>query len=251
MAGVTGFVRRVGTLPLRARVALGAAAVLAVAGVLLVVLPGGDTGDDPAGGDASDAVGDGGATMPSTTLDTGGIDVAAPDGWQVIPVPDLGFGIAVPPGWEAILLSAEGLATLADASPAVPGFVDNAHAAAASGGLLYAAGEDAAGGVSDVMVQGAPQTGVTDAGGLEAYAGDLAAQAGQTDPQIDVVEAAGLPAVRVRFQVGGAGETAEATRTLVLGTDGIVWSLEVTSDDPAIHDELAGGITDTLTFAAG
>ena len=188
-------------------------------------------------------------TMPSTTLNTGGIDVAAPDGWLAIPVPDLGFGLAVPPGWEASLLSPEGLATLASASPAVPGFVDSAHQAAASGGLVYAAGEDAAGGVSDVMVRGAPQSGVADAAGLAAYARDLAVRAGRADPQVEVVEGAARPTVRMRFQVGGGGETAEGTETLVLGPQGIVWEVIVTSDDAASHDDLATGITDTLTFA--
>lgn len=247
MARVARVPRRLAALPWRARLALAAAVVLSVVAVLLLAWPG---GDDSGGDDAAGTGGDDPATT-STTLNTGGIEVDAPDGWQPIPVPDLGFGIAVPPGWEATLLSPDGLSTLANASPVVPGFVDNAHAAASAGGVVYAAGQDQAGGVSDVLVRAAPQTGVTDLAGLEAYAGDLAIEAGRSDPQVEVVDDAALPTVRLRFQVGGDREVAEAMETLVLAPDGIVWSVIVTSDDPTIHEELAGSITDTLTFAAG
>src|SRR5690606_33382418 len=120
-------------------------------------VPGDGGGDDDRAGapDAGDAgaTPEGGHGVTSTTLRTGGIEVATPEGWQPIPVPDLGFGIAVPPGWEAALLSPDGLATLARSSPVVPGFVDDAHAAASTGGLVYAAGEDAPGAVSDVVVR--------------------------------------------------------------------------------------------------
>jgi hypothetical protein len=215
----------------------------------LAVCSGGD-GDDRNGG-----AGDGGTRMTSTTVNTGGLEVAAPDGWLAIPVPDLGFGIAVPPGWEATVLSPEGLATLARSSPRVPGFVDLAHAAAGSGGLVYAAGQDAAGGISDVMVRGAPQAGVADAAGLEAYARDLAARAGRADPEIEVVEGGPYPTVRMGFRVGGgeagAEQTAEGTESLVAGPGDIVWSVIVTSDDAASHDDLAAQITGTLTLAAG
>jgi hypothetical protein len=235
-------------VPRPALVALGVG-VVAIVALLWVTQTGGDGSGDVDGDAAVGSGADADPTVPSTTLNTGGIDVAAPDGWLAIPVPDLGFGLAVPPGWEASLLSPEGLATLASASPAVPGFVDSAHQAAASGGLVYAAGEDAAGGVSDVMVRGAPESGVADAAGLAAYARDLAVQAGRADPQVEVVEGATRPTVRMRFQVGGGGETAEGTETLVLGPQGIVWEVIVTSDDAASHDDLATGITDTLTFA--
>ena len=91
-----------------------------------------DAGDTPAGSQAA----------TTTTLNTGGIDVPTPDGWTAIPVPDLGMGLAVPPGWEATLLSPEGLATLAGASPSVPDFTDLAHQAASQGGLVSAAGAE-------------------------------------------------------------------------------------------------------------
>jgi hypothetical protein len=233
------------------------AAVLAVPAIALALALGAcsDGDGDERSGRAGDSAGDTGTPMTSTTVNTGGIEVAAPDGWLAIPVPDLGFGIAVPPGWEATVLSPEGLATLARSSPRVPGFVDLAHAAAGSGGLVYAAGQDAAGGISDVMVRGAPQAGVADVAGLEAYARDLAARAGRADPEIEVVEGSRYPTVRMGFRVGGgdagAEQTAEGTESLVAGPGDIVWSVIVTSDDAASHDDLAAQITGTLTLAAG
>jgi hypothetical protein len=252
MAGLRQLVRRVAGLPVRAKAALAAAAVLSVVAVLLVLVPGGGDDEAPADETSTDealppAEGDGG--MPTTTVRTGGIDVDAPDGWQVIPLPEVGFGIAVPPEWEAVALSPDGLATLAGASPVVPDFAESAHAAAAEGGLVYAAGEDAAGGVSDVMVRAAPQTGVTDLTELEDYAEALASQAGRTDPEVDTVDDADAPTVQLRFEVGSGDERAVGTETLVLDDGGIVWSVIVTSDDPAIQDDLATAITGTLTFA--
>jgi hypothetical protein len=245
MARVARGARRVRALPRRAKVALALALVLivvVVASVVVAVV--GDDGGDMGGGGGS------GATLPSTTLATGNLDLQVPEGWQPIPVPALGFGLAVPPGWEAVLLSPDGLATLSGATPAIPGFVEAATAAAAEGGLVYAAGQDATGQVSDVLVRAAPQTGVTDVAGLVAYAGSLAAAAGRADPDVEVVEDAARPSVRLRFEVGTGEEQAQGTETLVLGPNGLVWSVTVTSDDPALHDDLATSITDTLTFAA-
>jgi hypothetical protein len=247
MALLRGWGRRLAALGVRARLALVAALVLSVVAVLLLVVPG-----DGGAGDAGDAPAQGGHGDPltSTTLATGGIEVDAPEGWQAIPVPALGFGVAVPPGWEATLLSPEGLEALSSAAPAVEGFVESAHAAAASGGLLYAAGEDDQGRVSDVLVRAAPTTGVTDAAGLADYARDLAGQAGRSDPDVEAVEGAARPTVRLRFAIGGDdGEEARGTETLVLADDGIVWSLVVTSDDAAVHDDLAARLTGTLAFA--
>jgi hypothetical protein len=244
MARVARGARRLRALPGRAKAALALALVLIVAVVASVVVAvAGDGGGDTAGGGS-------GGTLPSTTLATGDLDLQVPDGWQPIPVPALGFGLAVPPGWEAVLLSPDGLATLSGATPAIPGFVEAATAAAAGGGLVYAAGQDASGQVSDVLVRAAPQTGVTDVAGLQAYAGSLAAAAGRTDPDVEVVEDAARPTVRLRFEVGTGEERAQGTETLVLGPNGLVWSVTVTSDDPALHDDLATSITDTLTFSA-
>jgi hypothetical protein len=244
MARVARGARRLRALPGRAKAALALALVLIVAVVASVVVAVvGDGGGDTAGGGS-------GGTVPTTTLATGDLDLQVPEGWQPIPVPALGFGLAVPPGWEAVLLSPDGLATLSGATPAIPGFVEAATAAAAGGGLVYAAGQDASGQVSDVLVRAAPQTGVTDVAGLEAYAGSLAAAAGRTDPDVEVVEDAARPTVRLRFEVGTGEERAQGTETLVLGPNGLVWSVTVTSDDPALHDDLATSITDTLTFSA-
>jgi hypothetical protein len=244
MARVARGARRLRALPGRAKAALALALVLIVAvAASVVVAVVGDGGGDTAGGGS-------GGTLPSTTLATGDLDLQVPEGWQPIPVPALGFGLAVPPGWEAVLLSPDGLATLSGATPAIPGFVEAATAAAAGGGLVYAAGQDASGQVSDVLVRAAPQTGVTDVAGLEAYAGSLAAAAGRTDPDVEVVEDAARPTVRLRFEVGTGEERAQGTETLVLGPNGLVWSVTVTSDDPALHDDLATSITDTLTFSA-
>jgi hypothetical protein len=80
--------------------------------------------------------------LPTTTVDAGGIEVAAPDGWAEIPVPQMGFGLAIPPGWEATLTNPEVLAGIDRSSPAVPGFLDAAHAAAETGAVLYGAGVD-------------------------------------------------------------------------------------------------------------
>lgn len=249
--------RRVAALPGRAKAALVLAVVLSVVAVLLIALPGDGRGDD--GGGAGDTAGeDGGGsagpgggdlTMPTTTLATGGIEVDAPEGWQAIPVADLAFGLAVPPGWEAVVLSPEALGALANADPAVPGFTESAHAAAARSAVFYAAGQNEAGAVSDLEVRAAPQTGVTDRAGLEAYAVDLAAQEGRAGAPVEVVEGAAHPTVRVRFQVGAGGEVAAGTETLVLAPSGTVWSLVVTSDDPAGHDQLAATIAASLAFA--
>lgn len=243
MAGLSRAGRRVRALPGRARAALGLAVALTAAlAVWAVAATAG--GGDGAGGEAT-----GDPTLTSTTLATGDLDLQLPEGWQPIPVPKLGVGLAVPPGWEAVLLSPEGLATLTRAEPAVPGFADSARAAAAQGGIVYAAGVDGDGRVDDVVLRAAPRSGVTDEASLEAYARVLAAAAGRSDPAIEVVGAAERPTVRLSFRAGTGSESAEGTETLVLGPTGIVWSVTVTSDDAARHDELATSITDTLAFA--
>jgi hypothetical protein len=226
------------------------------------------------GGDKDDQDGAGPAT--STTMATGGIDVSAPDGWTAIPVASLGFGVAVPPGWEATVLSQEVLESLERASPQVPGFLDLAHAAAESGAVFYAAGEDDAGRLADVKVRAAPGAGVGDVAQLEDYARQLASSAGLEDAAIERVEGAERPTVRMRYRVarapaspedgaddagsdagstttstGPGPATAEGTETLVAGPNDIVWSVIVTSEDPAAHDDLAARLTDTLAFPPG
>ena len=192
-------------------------------------------------------------SLPTTTVDPGGIDVDEPEGWAEIPVPQLGFGLAVPPAWEVTVLDPEVLAGLARSEPAVPGFLDAAHAAAESGSVLYGAGVDAEGRVTDLKVRAAPDAGVADAEGLLAYAEQLAADAG-LDATPSVVEGAERPTVAVSFSrqatdADGGAVTVTGTETLVLGPRDVVWSLIVTSEVPELTDELGPAIVDTLVFA--
>jgi hypothetical protein len=244
MARLRRFARELRALPARAKVALVLAIVLtlSVVGALVVAVTGGS--DDPSSADG------GSGAMPTTTLLTGDVDIEVPEGWQPTPLPALGVGLGVPPAWEAVRLDAEGLASLAGATPAVPGFADSAHNALEQGGVFYAAGVDAEGRISDVTLRGAPETGVTDRAGLVAYAGELADAAGVTDPEIEPVDGAARPTVRLDFRVDDGDDTAEGTELLVVGDDGVVWSLVVTSGDAAIHDDLVADIADTLTLSA-
>jgi hypothetical protein len=232
--------------------------VVIVGGVLAVVLGGGD-GDG--GGDA--AAGD----TTTTTMETGGIQVAAPDGWRAIPMPQFGAGVAIPEDWEATVLSGDVLADLESSSPAVPGFLEAAHAAAESEAVFYAAGVDGEGRISDLKVRADLDTGVTDAAGLEAYALGLAQESGAVAPETTVVEGAALPTVEVRYTVeverpaeddeadgesaGTERVTVQGTDHLVLGPRGVVYSLVVTSEVAAAdHDSLAGRLFGTLSFPA-
>jgi hypothetical protein len=221
------------------------AAVLAVAlvgGLVAAVVGAIGGGDD----DASD-----GAAPTSTTIDSGGIDVSAPDGWTAIPVAGLGFGIAVPPGWEATVLAPDVLESLERSSPRVPGFLDNAHAAAEAGAVFYAAGVDEAGRVADVKVRAVPGAGIATIEQLEDFGRQLSGSAGLGDVPVEVVGDAERPTVRMRYGLGAAGGSAEAqgTETLVAGPGDIVWSVIVTSEDPATHEALAEQIAGTLAFA--
>jgi hypothetical protein len=228
-------------------------AAAALAAAVLGATLGACSGDgDDAAEDTEETAGEGGGAT-TTTMNTGGLEVTAPDGWQPIPAPDIGIGFAVPPGWEATLLSPEGLATLAGASPAVPGFTELAHAAAAQGGAIYAAGEDQAGGISDVVVRATPATGVTDAQTLR-YAAELTAANNGTDPtRVTVVDGTQWPTALVPFTLGAAsgsdGRTAEARSVMVAGPGDILWEVTVTADDAASLDGLTEQIRQTLTFA--
>jgi hypothetical protein len=222
-----------------------AAAVALAAALALAVAACSDGGDGNGNGSSAGQAAPG---HTSTTLNAGDIKVDTPDGWQAIPVPDLGFGLAVPPGWETTLLSPDGLRALARSSPLVPDFKELAHAAAQQGGLLYAAGVDTQKGVSDVVVRGAPDAGVKDVAGLKAYAKELATRAGRADQEVTVVKGAKHPTVQMRYQVGSGAKRAQATDTLVAGPNDVVWDITVTSDTAASHDELVRQITDTFTL---
>jgi hypothetical protein len=225
--------------------------LVAAVGVWTVLAP-----DGPGDGDASAR----GTT--STSMVTGGIEVPTPEGWRAIPIPRLGFGVAIPSDWEATVLDDEVLADLSGSSPAVPGFVEAAHAARQSGSVLYGAGVDAEERVTDLKVRIVPEPEpvVTDVAGLEAYARQLAAESGVADPSFSVVEGAAAPTVDVRYsltaQRPGEAEgdapvevAVQATERVVLGPSGAVYSLIVTSEDAPDHDALATQLFDTLTFA--
>jgi hypothetical protein len=221
------------------------AAILAVAlvGGLVAAVVGAIGGDD----DGTD-----GASPTSTTIDTGGIEVSAPDGWTAIPVAGLGFGIAVPPAWEATVLAPDVLQSLERSSPQVPGFLDNAHAAAESGAVFYGAGVDEAGRVADVKVRAVPGAGISTIEQLEDFGRQVSERAGLGDVPVEVVDDAERPTVRMRYGLGAGGGATEArgTETLVAGPDDIVWSVIVTSEDPATHEALAEQIAGTLAFAS-
>jgi hypothetical protein len=225
------------------------AAILAIAlvgGLVAAILAaiGGDGGADEA-----DDAGDG-ASLPSTTVDSGGIEVSAPDGWTAIPVASLGFGIAVPPGWEATVLAPEVLESLERSSPAVPGFLDNAHAAAEAGAVFYAAGIDSAGRVADAKVRAVPGAGISTIEQLQEFGRQLTRSSGLGDVPVEAVDGADRPTVRMQYNLGAAGGSAAArgTETLVAGPDDIVWSVIVTSEDAATHEDLADEIAGTLAF---
>jgi hypothetical protein len=219
-----------------------AALAVALVGGLVAAIVGAIGGDD----DTTD-----GASPTSTTIDSGGIDVSAPDGWTAIPVASLGFGIAVPPGWEATLLAPEVLESLERSSPLVPGFLDNAHAAAEAGAVFYAAGVDEAGRVADAKVRAVPGAGIATIEQLEDFGRQLSGSSGLGDVPIEVVGDAEHPTVRMQYGLGAGGGPAEAqgTETLVAGPDDILWSVIVTSEDPATHGALSEQIAGTLAFA--
>lgn len=231
-----------------ARSAAGVALALALA---LAACSGDGGGGDDAGADTPA----GSQAATTTTVNTGGIEVPAPEGWTAVPVPDLGMGLAVPPGWEVTLLSPDGLNTLARSSPLVPNFKDLAHAAASDGGLLYAAGQDAAGGISDLVVRATPQAGVATADDLTYAAQLIAANAGSDPATVHMVDGTEFPTALVPFTVGGGAPGAEgsakATNVVVAGPQDILWEITVTSDDAASHDQLVESIRQTLTFKTG
>lgn len=237
-------------LGLRAAAILGVLVLLVVTGVAMVVFGGDDSDGDAGAGETT-----------TTTMATGGIEVAAPEGWRAVPMPQFGLGLAIPDDWEAAVLTGDALAGLASASPLVPGFVEAAHAAAQAEAVFYAAGVDGEGRITDLKVRADLDTGVTDIAGLEPYAAGLAQESGAVSPVVTVVEGASMPTVDVRYTVeverpvdgGEEGETerltVQGTDRLVLGPDGVVYSLVITSELAAPdHDAVAAELVATLTF---
>jgi hypothetical protein len=177
--------------------------------------------------------------------DPGDLELEVPDGYVGVPLPSLGIGLAIPRTWEAVVLTDEALERV-EAVSANPGFVDAARNARASGALLYGAGIDAEGRVSDLKASQVPGL------GLDAAA-DAAASAAPEGATVDRPDDAAHATVRVRFAVqatGAAGEAiaAEGTQWLVQGPTA-VWSLVVTSEEPASHDDLARALLDTVVFS--
>jgi hypothetical protein len=233
------------------------ARVVVVAVVVGLALVGGGCSDADRDGDGAAS---GETATTSSTMATGGIEVAAPDGWTAIPLPVLGFGVAVPPGWEATRLDQEGLSSSGQAAPVVPGFMDAALNAAQSGAVFYAAGVDGEGRVIDLKVRAVLDSGVRDAAGLEDYA--LEASPPASSGTIDVVADAPQPTVQVRFRAQGERAAddgpistvevaVEGSEQLVLSPSGVVYSLIVTSEDASVHDDLAAQIFATLAFPPG
>lgn len=229
-----------------------------------------DTGRDTDGDGDGDGAGEGsdgenaaeGEASPSTTLEDGGIEITAPNGWREVPLPTLGFGLALPEEWEALVLSEQGLKTVAQADPAVPGFSDAAHATAAAGGVFYAAGVEASDRVTDLKVRAAPGAGVTTAAALYNYARTLATEAGLVEPSIRTLTDAARPTVMVRYSTDieradpddpdaePTPVTVEGSELLVVAPNGVVYSFIVTSENPDGHDAFAERVFDTLAFSA-
>jgi hypothetical protein len=242
--------------PTRARIA-------ALAGCTALLLTG------VACGDKSEAEGEqesqsqepsGSSESTSTTLDTGDLDISAPNGWREVPLPALGFGLAIPEAWEAVVLSEEGLDALKRADPTVPGFADAARATAAGGGVFYAAGVEANDRVTDLKVRAAPDTGVTTVAALYTYAQTLATESGLVEPSIRAKTDAARPTVVVRYssevertdpddpEAEPTTVTVEGSEQLVVAPNGVVYSVIVTSENPDGHDAFADRVFDTLTF---
>lgn len=204
-------------------------------------------------------------------FETGGIEVDAPSGWQVLPMPSLGFGLGVPESWEAVVLNEDGLRVIQNADPAVEDFAGSATAAAVAGAVFYAAGPAEAGGdaVDDLKVFADTGSGVEDVDGLQGYVEDMVAEGGVSETGDPVVlEGAAGPTVEMRFEATGTlathgeeaedGEDAEGAegedvvvhgiQRSVLLPSGLVYSFIVTSEAESTIDGLAAEVLDTVAF---
>ena len=170
----------------------------------------------------------GGGAQP----EAGGIAVPEIPGTTPAPFPSLGFGLAVPDGWNATRLLEGDLDRLADAELAQPFFVDAAEAVAATGAVFYAAGVDDQGRVAEIKVD--LQEGI-DAAAARATAEAALAEAGASDLSVVAAED-GRVRLDFRLQQPSAddGEPIDAhVSQLLVPDDGRVWSVVVTSEDPA------------------
>jgi hypothetical protein len=232
--------------------------LLAVAVVVAVAAGCGDddSGDDatatdpPQQADPSAPGVDPHGSLPEVSVETGDLEIDAPEGFTPVPLVSFGVGLAVPEDWQAIVLTDEAIDQVDDLGVA-PGFVDSARNAQRSGAVLYAAGPDATG-VADLKLQRIPQPDAPAEGVGSAELSALAtAAAGAAPGEVTVSEELDRdPArIRIRFQVSADGVEAEGTQWLVAG-GADAWSLVVTSEDRRSHEDLAVAIADTVTFSA-
>lgn len=201
--------------------AVGLAAVVALAVGIGLILTGGD--DDPAPDEEVPTVDL--HSVTSVAPDPGGLQIPELPGTVALPVPDLGFGIAIPTGWDATLLTEDALDRVRDASLDQPAFLDAAEGAASTGAVFYAAGVERDGAVGDLKID--VQDGVaTDPVSLRAMADELAAS-GVLSEAIVVVGDDGR--VRIDYRIGGGDVAAVGSQLLVPDGDRL-WSLIVTSE---------------------
>jgi hypothetical protein len=163
-----------------------------------------------------------------------------PEGHSPIPLVSLDIGFAIPDRWQAAVLTDEAIARLEEAELA-GGFLASAKRARRTGAVFYGAGPDGSGGIADLKLQVLP--GGTDLRALADRALAAAPEGAELRDELD----ASPPRWAIRFQVGDGTVEAQGTQVLVQGRSD-VWSLIITSEDAATHDELVTTIADTVTF---
>lgn len=200
---------------------------------------GGDDGGSDAAPPTTEPVGEI-TTTTGPAAETGDIDVPALPRTSAVAVPSLGFGVAVPDGWQATLLSDDALEHLERAELDEPSFLEAARDVAATGAVLYAAGIDAEGRLSELEVAVQDDADTSEEGvrarAEEVAAGDELEDATVVDDGLDGGR------VRVDYHVvpsADDGEPIDAVGSQLLVPDGNrLWSLIVTSEDEAAHRAL-------------
>lgn len=209
------------------------------------------TSEESAGDGSSSTEPDAPLHTPTAEAETGGIDVPEMKGTFPVAVPSVGFGIAVPEGWQATLLTDEALQRLEQADLARPSFYDAAKQMAATGAVLYAAGIDDEGRVSELKVD------VQDDADTSPEAmRDLAGSVANSDQVTDGVVVEDDPdddRVRVDYRIAlpsaDDGETIDALGSQIFVADGDrLWSFIITSEDPDTQTALLQIFDATITF---
>ncbi len=227
--------------------ALVAAAVLASTVIVLGLGTGGGGGAGPSTTLPDDA--DVTVTVTTEAPETGDLRVPdAPDTFAVA-VPSLGFGVAVPDAWQATLLSTDALERLRTANLEEPFFLDAATNVAATGALFYAAGIDVEGRVAELKID-VQEDADTSPGALRELADLVVAAAGVDDAAVTEVDGG---RVRIDFTLtqpaADDGEPIDALTTQLLVPDGDrLWSLIVTSEEPATQDALVDLFLETFVL---